>query len=147
MSKTINKKAYYEYHILKDFISGIQLVGSEVKSMRANNFNMNDAYCYIWDNEVFIKSLYIAKYNESSYQNHEERRDRKLLLTKKEIKDIIKLTKENGITTIPLEIFTLHGRFKVKIGIAKGKKLYDKKEKIKNKDIDREIKRDLNINI
>ena len=141
MNKTVNKKAYFEYHILKDFISGIQLVGSEVKSMRANNFNMNDAYCYIWDNEIFIKNLYIAKYSESSYQNHEERRDRKLLLTKKEIRDITKLTQENGITTIPLEIFTLHGRFKVKIGVAKGKKLYDKRQTIKDRDNKREIQK------
>jgi SsrA-binding protein len=140
MNKVVNKKAYYEYHILKDFIAGIQLVGSEVKSMRSNNFNMNDAYCYVWDNEVFIKNLYIAKYNESSYQNHEERRDRKLLLTKKEIRDIVKLSKENGITTIPLEVFTLHSRFKVKIGIARGKKLHDKRQTIKERETKREIK-------
>ena len=101
---------------------------------------MNDAYCYVWDNEVFIKNLYIAKYNESSYQNHEERRDRKLLLTKKEIRDIVKISKENGITTIPLEVFTLHSRFKVKIGIARGKKLHDKRQTIKERETKREIK-------
>ena len=144
MNKIINKKAYYEFHILKDFLAGIQLVGSEVKSLRGSNANIGDAYCYIWNGEVFIKNLYIAKYDESSYLNHEERRDRKLLLNKKEIRDITKMTKENGITTIPLEIFTLRGRFKVKIGVARGKKLHDKRESIKKKDIMRDVKRELN---
>lgn len=144
MNKIINKKAYYEFHIIKDFIAGIQLVGSEVKSLRNNNANIGDAYCYIWNNEIFIKNLYISKYDESSYLNHNERQDRKLLLNKKEIRDIIKLTKENGITTIPLEIFTIRGRFKVKIGVAKGKKLWDKRDSIKSKDIDRQTKRELN---
>lgn len=143
MNKIINKKAYYEFHIIKDFIAGIQLVGSEVKSLRNNNANIGDAYCYIWNNEIFIKNLYISKYDESSYLNHNERQDRKLLLNKKEIRDIIKLTKENGITTIPLEIFTIRGRFKVKIGVAKGKKLWDKRNSIKSKDIDRQTKREL----
>ena len=143
----VNKKAYYEFFILKDFTAGIQLFGSEVKSLRLGNANVGDAYCYIWDNEIFVKNLHISKYDESSYLNHEERRDRKLLLHKKEINDIIKLLKESGTTVIPLEIFTSKGKFKVKVGVAKGKKLFDKKNEIKRKDISREIKRDLNINI
>lgn len=143
----VNKKAYYEFFILKDFTAGIQLFGSEVKSLRLGNANIGDAYCYIWDNEIFVKNLHISKYDESSYLNHEERRDRKLLLHKKEINDIIKLLKESGTTVIPLEIFTSKGKFKVKVGVAKGKKLFDKKNEIKRKDISREIKRDLNINI
>jgi SsrA-binding protein len=141
MSKIINRKAYFEYHIIKDFIAGIQLVGSEVKSLRQGNANMGDSYCYVWNGEVFIKNLHISKYNESSYLNHDERRDRKLLLNKKEIRDIIKLTQETGITTVPLEIFTMNGKFKVKIGVAKGKKNYDKRESIKKRDADREIRR------
>ena len=143
----VNKKAYYEFFILKDFTAGIQLFGSEVKSLRLGNANIGDAYCYIWDNEIFVKNLHISKYDESSYLNHEERRDRKLLLHKKEINDIIKLLKESGTTVIPLEIFTSKGKFKVKVGVAKGKKLFDKNNEIKRKDISREIKRDLNINI
>ena len=143
----VNKKAYYEFFILKDFTAGIQLFGSEVKSLRLGNANIGDAYCYIWNNEIFVKNLHISKYDESSYLNHEERRDRKLLLHKKEINDIIKLLKESGTTLIPLEIFTSKGKFKVKVGVAKGKKLFDKKNEIKRKDISREIKRDLNINI
>jgi SsrA-binding protein len=100
MNKTVNKKAYYEYNVLRDFTAGIQLFGSEVKSMRANKFGMSDSYCYIWNNEIFLKNFYISKYDESSYLNHEERRDRKLLLHKKEIREIIKLSQDNGTTII-----------------------------------------------
>ena len=144
MNKIINKKAYFEFQIIKDFIAGLKLVGSEVKSLREGNANIGDAYCYVWNNEVFVKNLFIAKDDESSYLNHEEKRDRKLLLNKNEIRDIVKMTKENGITTIPLEIFTMKGRFKIKIGVARGKKLWNKKEDIKKKDIMREVKRELN---
>jgi len=141
MSKILNKKAYYEYNILKEYISGIVLCGSEVKSLSEGNANMGDSFCYVWNNEIFIKNLFISKYDESSYLNHEERRDRKLLLNKKEIRDIIKSTQETGITTIPLEIFTMNGKFKVKIGVARGKKTYDKRETIKKRDVEREIRR------
>ena len=79
MNKIINKKAYYEYEVLKDFIAGIQLVGSEVKSLRNNNANIGDSFCYVWNNEIFIKNMFISTHKESSYTNHEERRDRKLL--------------------------------------------------------------------
>lgn len=137
----VNKKAYYEFFILKDFTAGIQLFGSEVKSLRLGNANIGDAYCYIWDNEIFVKNLHISKYDESSYLNHEERRDRKLLLHKKEINDIIKLLKESGTTVIPLEIFTSKGKFKVKVGVAKGKKLFDKRNSIKEREVKREIER------
>jgi SsrA-binding protein len=139
--KISNRKAYFEYHIVKEFSAGIQLFGSEVKSLRSGNANITDGFCYVWNNEVFIKNSYIAKYEESSYLNHEERRDRKLLLTKKEIKDIIKLTQDNGITLIPLEIFLLKGKFKLKIAVAKGKKLYDKRASIKDREVKREMER------
>ena len=139
-----NKKAFYEYFILEEYIAGIQLVGSEVKSLRDNNANINDSYVYILNNEVFVKGMYIAKYLESSYMNHEEIRDRKLLLTKKQIRDIQKQLKVNGITIMPLSIFTLHGKFKLKIGIAKGKKLFDKKASSKEKDIKKQTDRELN---
>jgi SsrA-binding protein len=85
MNKIVNKKAYFEFHILKEFEAGIQLFGSEVKSIRNGNANIGDAFCYVWNNEVFVKNIYISKYEESSYMNHEEKRDRKLLLHKKEI--------------------------------------------------------------
>ena len=141
MNKIVNKKAYFEFHILKEFEAGIQLFGSEVKSLRNGNANIGDGYCYVWNNEVFIKSLYISKYEESSYMNHEERRDRKLLLHKKEIREITKLTQDNGTTVIPLELFVRKGRFKVKIGVAKGKKLWDKRQTIKERESKREIER------
>lgn len=139
--KIFNRKAHYEYHIIKDFTAGIQLFGSEVKSLRRGNANIGDGFCYVYDNEVFVKNIFIAKYDESSYLNHEEKRDRKLLLNKKEIKDIVKLTQDNGTTIIPLEIFTLNGRFKLKLGVAKGKKLWDKRQSIKDREIKREIQR------
>jgi SsrA-binding protein len=141
MNKIVNKKAYFEFHILKEFEAGIQLFGSEVKSLRNGNANIGDGYCYVWNNEVFVKNLYISKYEESSYMNHEERRDRKLLLHKKEIRDIIKLTQDNGTTVIPLELFVRKGRFKLKIGVAKGKKLWDKRQTIKERESKREIER------
>lgn len=135
-----NKKAYFEYHILKEYVAGMKLVGSEVKSLRHNNCNMGDTYCYVWNGEVFVKNLHISKYEESSWMNHEERRDRKLLLNKKEINEIIKLSKDNGITVVPLEIFTQHGLFKIKIGVCRGKKLHDKRDTIKKRDAEREIR-------
>lgn len=139
--KIINKKAYYEYNILKEYISGIVLCGSEVKSLTEGNANMGDAFCFVWNGEVFVKNLFISKYHESSYLNHDERRDRKLLLNKKEIKDIIKLTQETGITTVPLEIFKMNGKFKLKIGVARGKKLHDQRETSKKRDAEREIRK------
>lgn len=139
--KISNKKAYHEYFILKEFIAGIQLVGSEVKSLRKGDANLQDSFCYTSNNEVFIKGLYISKNNESSYNNHEEKRDRKLLLTKKEIRNIINEIKvNNGLTIIALEIFDLHGKFKLKIGMSKGKKLWDKRMSVKEKEAKREIR-------
>ncbi len=139
--KIFNRKAYFEYHIIKEFIAGIQLFGSEVKSLRHGNGNIVDGFCYVYDNEIFLKNSYISKYEESSYFNHDERRDRKLLLKKKESRDILKLSQDNGTTVIPLEIFVLKGRFKLKLAVAKGKKNWDKREKIKEKDVKREMER------
>lgn len=140
-NKTVNRKAYFEYHILREFTAGIQLVGSEVKSLRLNNFNMGDAFCQVKNGEVFIKNMFIAKHFESTYMNHDERRDRKLLLNKSEIKTIHKMVKDTGITVVPLEMHTTHGRFKLKIGVAQGKKLHDKRESLKQKDLNRELDR------
>ena len=139
--KISNRKAYYEYNIIKEFTCGIKLLGSEVKSLRNGEANLQDSYCYVFNNEVFVKGLHISKNKMSSYNNHEEKRDRKLLLTKKEIRNIINETKaNNGMTIIPLEIFESNGKFKIKISLAKGKKLHDKRESIKKKELDREIK-------
>jgi SsrA-binding protein len=139
--KLINKKAYFNYQVLEDFTCGIVLVGSEVKSLRLNNVNFGDSFAFFKDGEIFLKNLSIAKYKEATYQNHDELRERKLLLTKKEITKISKLSETKGITLIPLEIFTLHGRFKIKLGVCRGKKEHDKRQSIKDRDIKRELKR------
>lgn len=135
--KILNRKAYYEYHIIEEFIAGIKLTGSEVKSLRKNSASITDAYGYVSNGEIFLKNSFISKYEQSSYLNHEEKADRKLLLTKKEIRVISKEVQNTGITIIPLEIFTLKGNFKVKIALVKGKKLWDKRLSIKEKDLKR----------
>lgn len=141
--KLQNRKAYYEYHILEEYTAGIMLVGSEVKSIRDSNINFKDSYIYTHNNEVFVKQMFIGKYKQAIHTNHEEVRDRKLLLTKKQIRDIQKQLQVTGITSVPLEIFELNGKFKMKIAIAKGKKLYDKRESIKEKDIKIQTQREL----
>jgi SsrA-binding protein len=139
--KIVNKKAYYNYQVIEDFTAGLMLVGSEVKSIRENNFNFGDSFIIFKDGELYVKNMSISKYREATFQNHEEMRDRKILLTKKEISKISKLTDVRGITMIPLEIFTIRGRFKLKVGVCKGKKDYDKRDSIKKKDIERELRR------
>ena len=138
-----NRKAYHEYFILEEIVAGIQLIGSEVKSLRDGNGNINDAYVLVHENEVYIRNMFISKYKESSWTNHEEVHDRKLLLTKKQIRDLQKELKVNGITIIPLSVYTVKGRFKVKIGVAKGKKLYDKKQVSREKEILRDALREV----
>jgi len=139
--KIVNKKAYYNYQVIEDFTAGLMLVGSEVKSIRENNFNFGDSFIIFKDGELYVKNMSISKYREATFQNHEEMRDRKILLTKKEISKISKLTDVRGITMIPLEMFTIRGRFKLKVGVCKGKKDHDKRESIKKKDIERELRR------
>jgi SsrA-binding protein len=106
-----------------------------------NNFNFGDSLAYFKDGEIFLKNLSIAKYKDATYQNHDELRDRKLLLNKKEISKISKLSEVRGTTLIPLEVFTINGRFKIKLGVCRGKKDYDKRNTIKSRDIERELKR------
>jgi SsrA-binding protein len=139
--KIVNKKAYYNYQVLEDFTAGLMLVGSEVKSIRESNFNFGDSFVYFKDGELYVKNMSISKYKEATFQNHEEMRDRKLLLTKKEISKISKLTETKGITIIPLEMFTIRGRFKLKVGVCRGKKDYDKRESIKKRDTERDLRR------
>jgi SsrA-binding protein len=139
--KIVNKKSYNNYQVIEDFTAGLMLVGSEVKSIRENNFNFGDSFIIFKDGELYVKNMSISKYREATFQNHEEMRDRKILLTKKEISKISKLTDVRGITMIPLEMFTIRGRFKLKVGVCKGKKDYDKRDSIKKKDIERELRR------
>jgi len=144
MSITRNKKAFYNYHILDEYDAGVVLTGSEVKSIRLNNVSMLDSFIYLKDGEVWLKNLIISRYKQShKSEPHDDNRDKKLLLTKREIYRISKKLEENGLTCIPLSIFIKSNKIKIKIGLAKGKKLYDKKQSIKERDIDRDMRRDI----
>ena len=147
MSKKIcvNKKAYFEYTILEKHTAGIQLKGSEVKSIRASKVSIVEGYCYIQDGEIFIKGMHIAEHKEGGKNyNHVPLRDRKLLMKKKEILKLYQTLSEKGLTIVPLEvIITKEGFVKVEIGLAKGKKLFDKKMVTKLKDLDRDLDREL----
>jgi SsrA-binding protein len=148
MNLVVNRKAYYDYSVLEEYDSGIVLLGYEVKSIRDGAVNLIDSFIYFKYGEVWIKNLKISRYKQShKIEKHEENRDKKLLLTKLQISRLDKLLQEKGITCVPLSIFIKNNRIKVKIGVVKGKKNWDKKQSIKTKDIQREIKRDFNINI
>lgn len=133
-----NKRATFEYFIEQRFTAGIQLQGSEVKSIRAGKVSINEAYVTFKNNEVFILNMHIAKYNQSGIFNHEETRTRKLLLNRSEINKIQGARQLQGMTVIPLQVQLHEGLIKVEIALAKGKKLFDKRESIKERDLERE---------
>lgn len=133
-----NKKAYFNYFINKELEAGIVLLGTEIKSIKKGSCNITDSYIRIKNNEAYIINMYIEKYNEGSIFNHEETRERKLLLHKKEIKKLLEEVKTEGYSLIPLRVYIKEGKAKVLIGLAKGKKLYDKRETIKKRDLERE---------
>ena len=143
MKITTNRKAYFEFTVLEDFTAGIVLLGSEVKSIREGNVNIaNDCFVYIQNGELWAKNMKVSRYSQShAFQPHDENRDKKLLLNRKEIDRIEKLLQDKGTTMVPLEVFTLHNRIKIKLGIVKGKKLYDKREAIKKRDVERDLRR------
>lgn len=136
-----NKKASFEYAFLDTYIAGIALKGTEIKSIRQGNINLQEAYCFFTEkNELFVKNLHISKYNEGTYNNHEPMRERKLLLKKKELNKLLDKSAEKGLTIIPIRLFTNDRGFaKLEIALAKGKKLYDKREDIKTRDVKREL--------
>jgi SsrA-binding protein len=137
-----NRSAYHHYFIEQKITAGIVLAGTEVKSIRGGKVSFNDSYCLFQDGELWLKSLHIAEYKFGTYMNHAPTADRKLLLHKKELKKLEQKLKESGLTIIPLKMFfSEKGHVKVEIGVAKGKKLYDKRETLKEKDVTREIKR------
>jgi len=139
-----NRSAYHEFFIDAKYEAGMVLLGTEVKSIRNGKVSFNDAYCLIHKGEVWIKSLHIAEYSHGNINNHEAMRDRKLLLQKKEIKRIESKLKEKGYTLVPLRIyFNDKALVKVEIGLAKGKKLHDKRDTLRQKDAEREMKRHL----
>lgn len=137
-----NRKAYHEYFFEAKYIAGMVLAGTEIKSLRSGKASFNDSYCYFDKGELYVKSLHISEYNFGTYNNHEPLQERKLLLTKRELRKLETKTKEKGYSIIPLRIFISDkGYAKIEIGLGKGKKLYDKRETIKERDTDRDIKR------
>lgn len=137
-----NKKAFFEYYLLEEFTAGIVLTGTEIKSLRAGKASVTESYGAFIGNELFVRNMHIAEYSMGSYNNHEPKRDRKLLLTRRELRKILNKISEKGLTLIPVLLFIDEkGLAKVKIAIAKGKKLYDKRETLKHKDQQREIDR------
>ena len=137
-----NRSAFHEYFFDNKYVAGIVLAGTEVKSLRDGKASFNDSYCIIHKGEMWLKSLHIAEYSHGTVNNHDPVRDRKLLLQKREINKIEGKLKEKGYTLIPLRIFfNEKNLIKVEIGLGKGKKLHDKRETIKNRDVEREMKR------
>jgi len=142
MTKMTNKKAYYDYEIIKTFEAGLVLTGPEVKSLRANKANLKGSYCRFFKNELFVFDMHISKYeNGYSYIKQNETQERKLLLNKKELLKIYDSVTKDGLTCVPLKIYLANGKFKLEIAIAKGKKLYDKRHSEKEKTIKRDLER------
>lgn len=138
-----NKKASYNYFILDAFEAGIVLQGTEIKSVRANKVNIVDAHCIIRRDEMFIVNMHIGKYAQGNIFNHDETRQRKLLLHKKEIVKINNKMMQNSLTVVPLKVYMEKGLCKVEIALAKGKKNYDKRQSLKEKDDKRNLARSM----
>jgi len=139
-----NRKASFEYAFIDKYIAGIQLTGPEIKSIRESKSNINDAFCVFMRNELFIRNMHIAHYFNGTYNNVPEKRDRKLLLNKHELEKLQGKLKDQGLTIVPLRLFiTEKGYAKLEIALAKGKKLFDKREDIKKRDTERETDRRL----
>jgi SsrA-binding protein len=144
-AKTIsikNKKAYFEYFLLEEFDAGIQLTGTEIKSIREGKASFVDSFCAFVDGELFVKNLHISEYRLGTHYNHDPKRDRKLLLNARELKKLETKTREKGLTIIPFLLYINEKGFaKLKISLAKGKHSYDKRETLKKNDVKREIER------
>ena len=138
---TVNRKARHEYTILQTYEAGIALQGTEVKALRQGKANLVDSYATIKENEVWLVSAHISPYEQGNINNHEPTRTRKLLLNRSEIRKLIGKTKEKGLTLIPLRLYFKNGKVKVELALAKGKKVYDKREAIAKKDLQRNQER------
>ena len=137
-----NRKASFEYQFIATFVAGISLVGTEIKSIRNNQANISDAYCVFMDEELYVKNLHIAEYPNGGYANHEPKRDRKLLLNKQELHKMLGKVKEKGNAVIPIRLFINEsGKAKLEIALARGKKIYDKRESINENDQKRDMDR------
>ena len=138
-----NKKAFFEYQILDKFIAGIELKGTEIKSIREGKATITEGFCFFKNNELWIKGMHITEYKLGTYANHEPKRERKLLLNNQELNKISKKIQDQGITIVPLRLFiSKKGWAKIEISTAKGKKIYDKRNTIKERDIKRDVERE-----
>ncbi len=137
-----NRRVSFEYFLLEEFTAGILLKGTEIKSIREGKANINDAYCTFKENELFVLNMHIAEYTYGTYNNHNPKRERKLLLNSRELKKLLGKVKEKGFTIVPVSLFINEkGLAKLIVALAKGKHSYDKRESLKEKDIKREISR------
>ena len=139
----VNRKAKFDYFIEEEYEAGIELTGTEIKSVRQGNCNIKDCYGIVKNGEVFLLNMYIGQYREGNLFNHSETRSRKLLLHKKENKKIAQSIEMNGLTLIPLKGYFKENKFKILLGVCRGKKNYDKRNTIKERDINREVKKNL----
>lgn len=137
-----NKKAFFEFQLLLNYVAGIQLLGTEIKSLREGKANLVDAFCFFAGDELFVRNMHIAEYSHGSHNNHDPKRQRKLLLKRNELEKLRFKLKEKGLTIIPVHLYINEkGLAKLEIALAKGKKLYDKRDDIKNRDNKRELDR------
>jgi SsrA-binding protein len=135
-----NKKASFEYHFLETFVTGIKLLGTEIKSIREGKATISDAFCTFINEELYVRNLHISEYSHGSFYNHEAKRDRKLLVTKKELKKLLVKSQDKGLTIVPLKIFIIERGFaKMEIALAQGKKSFDKRDSLKERDVKREM--------
>ena len=137
-----NRKARYEFELLNKYVAGMQLQGTEIKSIREGKVNMQDAFCFFRDNELFVKQMHISPYDQGTHYNHKSDRERKLLLNKVELRKLNEKSQEKGLTIVPTRLFINERGFaKLEIALGKGKKLHDKRDSLKEKDTKREIDR------
>lgn len=136
-----NRKAFHDYHLEETYEAGMVLTGTEVKSIRAGRLNLKDSYVRIENNEVWVHNMHISPYDQGNRYNHDPLRKRKLLLHRREINRLLGLTREKGYTLIPIKVYTNKGYIKMEIALARGKKLYDKRAALKEKEAKREVER------
>lgn len=136
-----NKKARHDYHIEETYEAGLVLTGTEIKSIRSGKANLKDSFARIQNGEVFLHNMHVSPYEQGNRYNHDPLRTRKLLMSKREINKLIGLTKEKGLSLVPLKMYLKGGFAKLELALAKGKKLYDKREDLKKKDAQRDIDR------
>ena len=138
-----NRKAFHEYFVLERFEAGIELAGTEVKSIRAGQVNLKDSFCTIKDGELFVRGMHISPYEHGNIFNRDPMRVKRLLMHKREINRLFGVTKQQGLTLIPLSVYFLNGRAKLEVGLCKGKKNYDKRETAAKRDAKRDIEREM----